>query len=256
MPMQPVENLRIEQTQKRVRGFIGGDVVFDTVHARLIWEVPYYPAYYIPAEDVHATLVHSEEDKASDRLGDAECFDVKTGDTLVHNAARRYPVSPTEELRDLIRFEWRALTEWLEEDEPIYTHPRDPYKRIDILTSSRHVEVKLKDVTVADSRQPRILFETTLPPRYYLPLTDVRMDLLRPSEKTSHCAYKGMANYWSVEIDGELHEDVVWIYRTPLPEAQKVTGLAAFFNERVDLYVDGRLQPRPQTPFGRSTSKS
>jgi uncharacterized protein (DUF427 family) len=141
------------------------------------------------------------------------------------------------------------MDEWLEEDEPVYVHPRDPYARVDILASSRHVRVELDGVTVAQSRAPRILFETGLPPRYYLPLSDLRRDLLRPSTNRTRCPYKGTAEYWSVEVGGTVHEDLVWIYRSPLPESQKIAGLVAFFNERVDLYVDGALQERPQTKF-------
>ena len=141
------------------------------------------------------------------------------------------------------------MDEWLEEDEPIYTHPRDPYSRVDILASSRRVRVELDGVTLAESHSPRILFETGLPPRYYLPLPDLRRDLLRPSTKQTHCPYKGTAGYWSVEVNGTLYEDLVWIYRTPLPESQKIAGLACFYNERVDVFVDGVAVERPRTPF-------
>jgi uncharacterized protein (DUF427 family) len=161
----------------------------------------------------------------------------------------RYPESPIEELRDLVRLDWGAMDEWLEEDEPVYTHPRDPFTRVDILASSRVVRVEIDGVIVAESASPRILFETGLPPRYYLPLSDLRVDLLRPSATETHCPYKGMANYWSVDVNGQLHQDAVWIYRAPFPESQKVAGLAAFYNERVDLYVDGELQDRPRSPF-------
>jgi uncharacterized protein (DUF427 family) len=141
------------------------------------------------------------------------------------------------------------MDEWLEEDEPVYTHPRDPYHRVDILASSRHVEVTIDGVLVADSHQPRILFETGLPPRYYLPLAAVRFDLLRPSTTVTHCPYKGAATYWSVEVAETLHPDLVWIYRAPLAESQKIAGLACFYNEKVDIAVDGVLQDRPHTPF-------
>jgi uncharacterized protein (DUF427 family) len=141
------------------------------------------------------------------------------------------------------------MDEWLEEDEPIYVHPRDPYKRVDVLSSSRHVRVALDGVTLAASSQPRILFETTLPPRYYLPLSDVRFDLLRPSGTQTQCPYKGTAAYWSVEVNGVTHDDLVWIYRSPLPESQKIAGMACFFSEKVDLFVDGELQERPQSPW-------
>ncbi|MFN2389316.1 MAG: DUF427 domain-containing protein [Actinomycetota bacterium] len=243
--------VRIEQSHKRVRALLDAEVVFDTTRPMLVWEVPYYPAYYIPAGDVIATLVATGETKRSPSRGEAQYFHVKVGAATAHNAAWRYPDSPIEQLRDLVRFEWGALSEWLEEDEPIYVHPRDPYKRIDILASSRHIEVVVGGVKVADTHQPRILFETSLPPRYYIPLGDVRMDLLRPSDTVSHCPYKGTAAYWSVEAGGEVAEDLVWIYRAPVAESQKIAGLASFYNEKVDLYVDGALQERPRTPFSR-----
>ena len=104
-------------------------------------------------------------------------------------------------------------------------------------------------MTVAESHQPRILFETGLPPRFYLPLSDVALDKLVPSTSETQCPYKGTATYWSLEVDGRRYDDIVWTYRSPLPESQKIAGLASFYNERVDLYVDGALQERPRTPF-------
>ncbi|MDT4989774.1 MAG: hypothetical protein QOI74_3868, partial [Micromonosporaceae bacterium] len=163
--------------------------------------------------------------------------------------ARRYPESQIEELRDKVRLDFDAMEVWLEEDEPIYVHPRSPYTRVDILASSRHVRVEVDGVTVAESVSPRILFETGLPPRYYLPLSDVRRDLLRGSNTQTQCPYKGTAAYWSMQVNDNLYEDLIWIYRTPLPESQKVAGLACFYNERVDLYLDGVPVERPHTPF-------
>jgi uncharacterized protein (DUF427 family) len=246
--------VRVERSQKRVRAYLDGDLVADTSAPLLVWENPNYPAYYIPAADVMAELIPAGESEHKPRLGDAELLHVKTSMATAELAARRYRDSPVPELRDSVRLEWAAMSEWLEEDEPVYVHPRSPYTRIDILASSRQVRVELDGVTVAESSQPRILFETGLPPRYYLPLTDVRMDLLRPSDTSTHCPYKGTAAYWSVDTStatggGRLHRDVVWIYRTPLPESQKVAGLAAFYNERAELYVDGVKQPRPKSPF-------
>jgi uncharacterized protein (DUF427 family) len=174
---------------------------------------------------------------------------VKVAGADADGAALRYPDSPIEALRDLVRLDWNSMTDWFEEDELVYVHPRDPYSRVDILASSRHVRVELDGVTVADSRQPRILFETGLPPRYYLPLTDVRMDLLRRSGTQTHCPYKGTAGYWSVDTGQAVHADIVWIYRAPLPESQKVAGLACFYNEKADIYLDGELQERPRTHF-------
>jgi uncharacterized protein (DUF427 family) len=241
--------VRVEPGAKRVRAYLAGRLVADTLHPVLVWEIPYYPAYYLPLADVRAELVPTGKTEHSPSRGEAEIYDVRVDGATAESAARRYPDSPLEALRDLVRFEWSAMGEWLEEDEPVYTHPRDPYKRVDILASSRHVRVEVDGVTVAESARPHILFETGLPPRYYLPLPDVRTELLRPSDTRTHCPYKGTAAYWSVDTGLGVHPDIVWIYRTPLPESQKVAGLACFYNEKVDLYIDGQLAERPRTPF-------
>lgn len=245
------QRLKIERGEKRVRGYVGGELVFDTKTPTLVWEAPYFPTYYVPEEDVVAGLVPNGETKRSPSRGDGELLDLKMAQNLVASAALRYPDSPIEELRSLVRFEWSALDEWLEEDEPIYTHPRDPYTRVDILNSSREVVVVVDGVKVASSQRPTIVFETGLPARYYLPLSDVRMESLTPSQKETHCPYKGTASYYSVEANGKVYEDLVWVYRTPLPESQKIAGLVAFLNEKIDLYVDGDLQERPRTKFGK-----
>jgi uncharacterized protein (DUF427 family) len=241
--------LRIEPSPKRVRTYLAGQLVADTRHPVLVWEGPHYPVYYLPAADITAELVPSGRTEHSPSRGEAEILDVKVANATAPAGALRYPQSPLPELRDLVRLDWNSMSEWLEEDEPVYTHARDPHKRVDILASSRHVRVELDGVTVADSRQPRILFETGLPPRYYLPLTDLRMDLLRPTETSSHCPYKGTASYWTVDTGPAEHRDVVWMYRTPLPESQKIAGLACFYNEKVDLFLDGEPQERPRTHF-------
>jgi uncharacterized protein (DUF427 family) len=236
--------VRVEQGRKRVRAYLNGELVADTIRPLLVWESPYYPAYYLPASDIRAKLVASGDTERSPSRGTAEVLDVVTGTGTAAKAGRRYTDSPFEELRDAVRLDWGSMTEWFEEDEPVYVHPRNPYARVDILASSRHIRVELDGVTVAESRSPRILYETYLPARYYLPITDVRMDLLRPSETETSCPYKGTANYWSIEVNGRRYDDLVWIYRTPLPESQKIAGLACFYNEKVDLYVDGVRQPR------------
>ena len=242
------DGTKVERTQKRLRAYAGGELAFDTTNALLVWEVPYYPTYYVPEGDVHGGLVAGGDTEESER-GTAEVLDLKLSSSTVENAAVRYVDSPIERIQGYVRFRWDALDEWLEEDEPVYTHARDPYTRVDILSSSRHIEVVIDGVKVADSNKPTILFETRLPPRYYLPIGDVRFDLLRPSKKRTWCPYKGKAGYFSVEVNGKVFEDVVWIYRTPLPESQKITGLVSFYNEKVDLYVDGELESRPKTKF-------
>jgi uncharacterized protein (DUF427 family) len=242
-------SVRVEQGAKRVRVYLAGRLVADTRRPFLVWEIPYYPTYYLPSADVLAKLTPTGDTEHSPSRGEAEILDVGVDGATAAGAARRYPDSPLEPLRDLVRFNWAEMGEWLEEDEPVYTHPRDPYTRVDILASSQHVRVEIDGVTVADSVRPHILFETHLPPRYYLPLSDVRTELLIPSDTTSHCPYKGTAGYWSVDAGHGVHPDLVWIYRSPLPESQKVAGLACFYNEKVDVYLDGELQERPRTHF-------
>jgi uncharacterized protein (DUF427 family) len=238
--------VRVETGAKRVRALLGGRVAADTTEPLLVWENPHYPAYYFPAGDVLAELVPTGRQERSPSRGPATLFDVRSGGAVAPDAARRHFDSPIPDLRDAVRLDWAAMDEWLEEDEPVYTHPRDPYTRVDILASSRHVRVEIDGVTLADSHRPVILFETGLPPRYYLPLSDLRLDLLQKSGSRSTCPYKGVASYWSVQAGDRVEEDLVWIYRSPLPESQKVAGLAAFYNERVDLFVDGKLQERPR----------
>jgi uncharacterized protein (DUF427 family) len=222
-----------------VRVILGGLVVADSTRPTLVWERPHSPTYYLPREDVQAELVPTGRTEHSPSRGDARVFDVVVDGRRAPDAALTYPDSPIGELRGLVRFDWDAMDEWLEEDEPVYVHPRNPYTRIDALTSSRHVRVEVDGVTVAESHRPIILFETGLRPRFYLPLTDIRMDLLRPSTTVTHCPYKGTASYWSLEVNGTVHDDLVWTYRTPLPESTKIAGLVCFYNEKVDLYVDG-----------------
>ncbi|WP_091291879.1 DUF427 domain-containing protein [Amycolatopsis xylanica] len=243
--------VRVEQGTKRVRVVFAGRVVADTARPLMVWEVPYFPAYYFPLEDVsEEVLIRGNLTKHSPSRGDAALATVRVGEREAVDAAQIYDTSPIEELTGHVRFEFDAMDAWFEEDEEIFVHPRDPGVRVDILASSRHVRIEVDGVTVADSVRPRLLFETGLPTRYYLPKTDVRLDLLEPSDTVTHCPYKGTAGYHSVRIGDELHWDLVWGYDTPLPESQKIIGLVAFLNEKVDVYVDGVLQDRPKSKFG------
>jgi uncharacterized protein (DUF427 family) len=241
--------VRVEPCAKRVRTYVDGELVADSRRPYLVWEGPHYPTYYFPLADVQAELEPTGRSEHSPSRGTGDRYDVVVKSRTVPGAATRYADSPLEELRDAVRLDWPAMDEWLEEDEPVYTHARDPYSRVDILASSLHVRVEVDGVTLADSHSPRILFETGLPPRYYLPLSDLRQDLLRHSELVTHCPYKGAASYFTVEVDGRTYPDLVWLYRTPFPESQKIAGLACFYNEKVDLYLDGELQERPRTHF-------
>jgi uncharacterized protein (DUF427 family) len=235
--------VRVEQGSKRIRAYLAGEVVADTTRPLLVWEKPYYPTYYFPAADVNTDLLTEDGGVAhSPSRGDGKLLTVQTGKQKRVGAALLYEHSPFEELNATIRLEWAAMDAWFDEDEEVFTHPRDPYTRVDILPSSRHVRIVVDGITVAESARSTLLFETGLPPRYYLPKTDVRMELLVPTASSSHCPYKGDANYWSLTLDDDDVDDVAWSYRTPLPESQKIAGLVCFYPDKVDLYVDGRLQ--------------
>ena len=170
---------------------------------------------------------------------------------MAENAVWSYPepIDSAPPIAGYLAFYWKKMDAWYEEDEEVFVHPRDPYHRVDILESSRHVKVSVNGEVVAETKRPKILFETGLPPRYYIPPEDVREDVLLESEKTTRCPYKGIASYYSVEAGGDRVEDLVWYYPEPIAEAAKIKGHLAFFNEKVDLEVDGEEQERPKTQW-------
>ena len=232
-----------------MRAVFAGAVIADTTAVRLVWEKPYYPTYYIPEADVDTeALVATGDVEPSPAEGDARVMTVKVGGREAPSAARWYAASPVDELRGTIRLQWSAMDAWFEEDEEVYVHPRDPYKRVDVLQSSRHVRIEVDGTTLADTRQPRMLFETGLPPRSYIPKTDVRMGLLTSTTSTTQCPYKGTAHYYAVHAGDTAHDDLAWWYQHPTPEAAMIAGYVCFYDERVDTYIDGTLQPRPRTP--------
>jgi uncharacterized protein (DUF427 family) len=246
--LSPNDHLRIEDTPKRVRVYLQGQIVADSTHCKLVWEIPPYPTYYFPEADVRlALLAPSDRVAPASKLGQPRYFHVKVGDRQAADAAWRYPDS--EPLRGFVRLQWDAMDAWFEEEEEVFVHAHDPYKRIDILHGSRHVQVSVDGVELADTQRPTLLFETSLPVRYYVPKLDVRMELLTPTDKRSGCAYKGFACYWSVRAGPKTYDNLVWSYPTPIADCAKIAGLVCFLNEKVDLRVDGVLQERPVTEF-------
>jgi uncharacterized protein (DUF427 family) len=161
------------------------------------------------------------------------------------SAAAFRPVD--DALREYVILDFDAIDEWFEEDERNLGHPRDPFHRIEIVHSSRSVRVERDGQLLAASARPYLLFEAPLPVRYYLPPEDVSEGILLPSPTRTLCAYKGQANYWSLVNE----DDIAWSYPEPLREASEVTDRVAFFNERVDLVVNGTLLERPVTPWSR-----
>ncbi|WNG86462.1 DUF427 domain-containing protein [Mycobacterium sp. ITM-2016-00317] len=248
-PPPAAERGRVEPVPRRIRGYLGSELVFDTTAARYVWEVPYYPQYYIPLADVRTGLLRDDEHPQRVQFGPSRLYSVVACGRTADGAARVFDDGDGP-VAGLVKFEWDALT-WFEEDEPIYQHPRNPYARVDALRSHRHVVVDLDGVRLADTLSPILLFETGLPTRYYIDQTDIATEPLEPSDTQTVCPYKGVTSaYWSVRTGGGLHADLAWSYHHPLPAVGAIAGLVAFYNEKVDLTVDGVRLPRPKTMFG------
>jgi uncharacterized protein (DUF427 family) len=251
----PRGRIKVEPSPKRVRILLGGEVIADTTDALWVWEIPWYPQYYVPFRDIReGVLEPTATTTRSPSRGPARHFTVRGGARVAVDAAWCHEDSPIEELRDRVRFDWAAMDAWFEEDEEVFVHPRNPYTRVDILPSNRPVEVEVGGIIVASTTRPTFLFETLLPRRTYIPKLDVRMDLLVATDTSSMCPYKGTARYWSLSgpegEEGDFAEaDIAWSYAAPFRESAPIAGLVAFYDERVDLRVDGQLQPRPRTRF-------
>lgn len=243
------EGVHVELSPRRVRTYFGGKLIADSQRVLLVYETKRPPAYWFPMEDVRSEFL--ERKAGTEDAADTVRWRIKAGGRSVDNGARSY-MAPTGErtaLADHVTFYWDQMDSWFEEDEEVFVHPRDPYTRVDTVHSSRHVSVVINGETVADTHRPVLLFETGLPTRYYIPKQDVRMDLLEPTSLTTRCPYKGVAHYWSVRAGGETARDIVWAYPAPIPECPKIENLLSFYNEKVDIYVDGALEERPVTPF-------
>lgn len=231
---------RIEPSQRWVRAQVGDAFVVDCKRPLLVWEHEKYPTYFFPREDVRMDWLQEATQTKSRTL-----WHLTVNGQRVERAAYHYSNQP--QLEGYITFQWRTMDHWFEEEEEVFVHARDPYKRVDVMPSSRHVRVVLDGVTLAETKRPFLLFETSLPTRYYIPPADVNRQYLTPTDSHTQCPYKGVASYWSVLIGDKDYKDLVWGYPDPIPEFPKIKDLLCFFNEKVDLYVDGELQKRPET---------
>jgi uncharacterized protein (DUF427 family) len=208
---------------RRIRAVRDGDTVLDTLSAFYVWEVPYYPAYYVPVEDVDSAIVALES---------TETFETGPFAGLAH-------------------VDWDAVDAWFEEDEEVFGgHPRSPYARVDAIRSSRHIRVELGGVVLAESASPVLLFETGLPTRHYIQRTDVFFAHLERTDTVTYCPYKGTtSDYWSARVGGEVHPDIAWSYAYPNVAVAQIAGLVAFYDEKVDTFLDGVPATRPRTKF-------
>ncbi|MDQ3641363.1 MAG: DUF427 domain-containing protein [Actinomycetota bacterium] len=215
----------------------------------LAWYGPgMLPTYCFPPEDVRADLLSPSAGGGS---AVAVAHDVRAGDAVLSGAATRFgdPGAPLSAVAGHWSFTWDGRVSWFEEALEVHVPARDPSKRVDVVPSERRIRVEVAGQVVAESTRPHALFETTLPTRWYLPVDDVEWELLEPSDTFSQCPYKGTARYWSVRAGGERRRDLAWSYPDPGVECPRIAGLVCFFNEKVDLVIDGAPQPRPITPW-------
>lgn len=240
------KDVLMEDCAKRIRVFLGGQCVADSRRVQLMHERGHLPVYYFPLDDIRAeSLVPSSRTTHCPRKGTTRYWSVRAGERLVENALWNYPepLPDCPDISGLAAFDWHSMDAWFEEDEQVFVHPRDPYTRIDTLASSRQVELRLGDVTVAASERPLLLFETGLPVRYYLPKLDVRMQLLQATDTVTACPYKGVTSrYWTVAAGGEMLADGAWCYEQPRAEAMAIAGRICFYAEKMSLLLDGELQ--------------
>lgn len=246
----PDHHVTVEPCAKWVRVMVNGRYLADSRRTLLLFETRHVPVYYFPKDDVRMDLM-SPSDHATQcpYKGTASYWTINDGGRGEENAVWGYPepLPDCPDLSNYVAFYWSMVDHWFEENEEVYVHARDPYKRVDVIASTRHVEVVLDGETVADTHNPWLLFETGLPVRYYIPITDVRLDLLEPSDRVTRCPYKGEASYYSVKTS-EHGKDIIWCYRYPTMESGNIAGHLCFFDERVEaLYVDGELQKKPVT---------
>ena len=244
------DGAHIERTPRRIRAYVGGVPMADSERVLLVFETRRPPVYWFPTSDVRMDALTAREASAGTNPGQVR-WRLQLGGRVIENAAWSYsqPAGDLAPLEGHIAFYWREMDAWFEEDEEVFVHPRDPYTRVDTVHSSRHLKVVIDGEVVAETRRPVLLFETGLPTRYYIPKQDVRMEILEPSPTVTMCPYKGTAKYWSVRLGDRIHKDIVWSYPTPIPEVPKIENLLSFYNEKLDIYVDGELQDRPRSPF-------
>ena len=248
-------HISLEPLGRRVRGFLDDVEVVDSLDTRIMLEQGHLPGYYFPRADVAMDLLTPTQRRSHcPHKGDASYWTVSAGSKRMENGAWSYPepfphLAP---LADLVAFYWNAMDEWWEEDEQVFVHARDPYKRVVVVECFRPVEVVLDGRVVASTRRSRLLQETGLPPRYYMPPEDVRTEVLVPSETRTRCPYKGEAVYWSVRGPERTVEDVVWSYPRPIAECPRIASLMCFFNEVVDdILVGGVPVPKVRTKWSR-----
>jgi len=238
----PAHRLLWQPFPRRVRALLGSETVIDSTSAKLLHESNLLPQLYVPRTDLRQELLEDSSHRTHCPFkGDARYWSVRVGERLAENAVWSYPepLAGAEWLRGHVALYWSSMDTWFDEDEEVSGHIRDPYHRVDIRPTSRHVVVSTAGEVIAESRRALLLSETGLPNRFYLPLSDTRGNLLEPSATHTHCPYKGKASYWTLRTGGSVIEDAAWCYEQPLDGARRIAGHLCFLAEGIETAVDG-----------------
>ncbi|ASQ99396.1 MULTISPECIES: DUF427 domain-containing protein [Streptomyces] len=237
---------QVEPVPRRIRGYVGGRLVFDTVRARYVWLWPGYPQYCVPRDDIVEGALVDEDRSLTLKVGGARRQTLQLGSLTRPGAAWEWAEDAPSGIVGHVTFRWEAIDAWFEEDEQVFVHPRSPYTRVDALRSGRGVRVELDGTVLADAPNSVMVVETGLPTRYYLDRVYLDWTRMEPTDTVTSCPYKGTTSgYWSVRTDTATYPDLAWAYDFPTRQVSPIAGLVAFYNERVDLYLDGRPLPRP-----------
>ncbi|MFN6979100.1 MAG: DUF427 domain-containing protein, partial [Gemmobacter sp.] len=235
---------------KRIRVQACGQIVADTTRALILFESDHIPIYYFPLADIRMDLMENSTYTCDSPFkGTARHYSLRgageAGEAILWHYDRPIPECP--DISGHASFYWHEVEKWFEEDEEVFVHVRDPFRRVDCLASSRRVTVELGGQVVAETTRAVFVFETGLPVRYYMPAADIRA-AMSPSSLVTRCPYKGAAGYHHVTVGDMRHDNLVWHYDEPVHEVAPIKGLHAFVHERVDrLLLDGVAVERPAT---------
>jgi len=237
----PKHRIFFEDYPRRLRALITDRVVIDTMRAKLLHETGIPAVPYVPLADVDpALLVRTDRSTHCPFKGDASYWSLRVGDRTLENVVWGYeePMDGAGWLKGYVALHWDRADAWFVEDERVFAHLRDPYHRVDVLETARSARVRVGGQLVAETDRAKLLFETSLPVRVYIPSADVVAGALVPAEQRTQCPYKGEATYWSVQVDGQRHEDAAWSYEAPLADATKIQAHLSFDGEAVEVELD------------------
>ncbi len=242
----PERVLYVEPLRRGMSVELGGSRIARSDDAALLFEPARYPVAYFPIGDIaDGALQPADRESTHPELGATRWFDVVGGDGRIAKRGAWQHLDPplqAEALRGTVAFAWRAMDAFYEEDERILGHAADPYHRIDIRRSSRHLVVRHDDQVIADTHAPLVLYESGFAPRWYVPRADVVGAALRPVEGQTFCPYKGVASYYDIGDAG----NAAWSYRAPFDDVDRIADFVSFYLEKVTVTLDGeQLEPAP-----------